>query len=104
MKKYWVYILCSKPKGTLYIGVTNDIERRVYEHKAGLFNGFSKKYLVDKLVYVGEFTDIKEAIIYEKRLKAWKREWKIRLIEEQNPNWDDYMPVDFKCGFLPAQE
>ncbi|WP_341758769.1 GIY-YIG nuclease family protein [Candidatus Tisiphia endosymbiont of Ditula angustiorana] len=89
MKSYWVYILCSKKNGVLYIGITNNIVRRVYEHKTYAFVSFTSKYKVGKLVYAEEFTNINEAIYREKCLKSWKRQWKIRLIEEHNPNWVD---------------
>ena len=86
---YYVYILASKRNGTLYIGVTNDLVRRVYEHKNGLVEGFTKKYSVKELVYFEQTSDVKEAIMREKRLKTWKRSWKIKLIEDTNPNWND---------------
>ena len=75
--------------GTLYIGVTNDLIRRVGEHRLKLAEGFTKKYEIAKLVYFEQFDDIENAIKREKRLKKWNWAWKIRLIEEQNPNWDD---------------
>ncbi len=87
--KYWVYIACSKRNGTLYIGVTNNINRRIYEHKNKLINGFSSKYKIIHLVYVEEFSEIQEAIYREKKLKKWNRAWKIQLIESLNPNWED---------------
>jgi len=86
---YWVYILCSNRNGTLYIGVTNNIIRRVYEHKQKIIKGFTSKYNIIKLVYIEEFTDIKEALTREKNLKKWKRSWKIELIEKTNPEWKD---------------
>lgn len=89
MKQYYVYILASRHNGTLYIGVTNDLKRRIVEHKSGLVDGFSKKYSVDRLVHFEHYEDIRNAILREKRLKTWKREWKIRLIEETNPEWRD---------------
>mgnify|MGYP003436728016 CR=1 FL=1 len=89
MKKYWVYIICNKRNGTLYVGMTNNISRRIYEHKERLFEGFSKKYGLDKLVFVQQFEDVSEAIVCEKKLKKWKRSWKISLIEEGNPDWED---------------
>ena len=89
MKSYYVYILASKRNGTLYIGVTNNLTRRVYEHKNGIIEGFTKKYRVHKLVYYEHVEDIESAIQREKRLKTWHRDWKIRLIEETNPNWED---------------
>jgi len=88
-KQYYLYILASKRNGTLYIGITNDIIRRVGEHKLKLIDGFTKKYSVALLVYYEVFNDVNEAILREKRLKKWNRDWKIRLIESINPNWDD---------------
>jgi putative endonuclease len=93
MRQYYVYILASGIGGTLYIGVTNDLIRRIHEHKTGAVHGFTSRYGVDQLVYFEVFDDIEQAILREKRLKAWKREWKVRLIEEANPNWDDLYPA-----------
>ena len=89
---YYVYILASKIGGTLYIGVTNDIIRRVAEHKSKLIESFTEKYDVARLVYFEQFDDPENAIKREKRLKKWNRAWKIRLIEKSNPNWDDLYP------------
>jgi putative endonuclease len=89
MKGYWVYILASKRNGTLYIGVTSNLSRRVYEHKEKLIEGFTKKYNITQLVYAEEFQDINDAIDREKCIKKWNREWKLKLIEKQNPNWED---------------
>ncbi|MFN7709552.1 MAG: GIY-YIG nuclease family protein [Holosporales bacterium] len=89
MKNYWVYILASGKNGTLYVGVTNDISRRIFEHKKKLTHGFTKKYNVNQLVYIEEFEDIHEAIHREKCIKRWNRAWKLRLIQEQNPSWID---------------
>ena len=89
---YYVYILASKIGGTLYIGVTNDLIRRVFEHKSKFVRGFTKKYDVIRLVYYEQYDDIGTAIQREKRLKKWNRQWKIRLIEERNPNWNDLYP------------
>jgi putative endonuclease len=86
---YYVYILASKKYGTLYIGVTSDLVRRVYEHKTKVVPGFTKRYGVDKLVLFEIFDDPTSAIAREKELKKWRRDWKTRLIDEQNPNWDD---------------
>jgi len=86
---YFVYILASKKNGTLYIGVTNDLIKRVWEHKNKFVDGFSEKYSVDKLVYYEIFEEIENAILREKRLKKWNREWKIELIESKNPGWND---------------
>ncbi len=85
----YVYILASKRNGTLYVGVTNNIARRIYEHKNDLHDGFTKKYKVHILVYAERYDDIRDAIIREKQLKKWNRAWKIRLIEESNPDWRD---------------
>ncbi len=88
-KAYYTYILASQKKGTLYTGVTNDISRRVFEHKEKLTKGFTSKYEIDKLVYYEVFDDVSFAIARESQLKNWKRDWKIKLIEEHNPNWND---------------
>lgn len=89
MKNYWVYILASKKNGTLYIGVTDDLVQRVYEHKCNFVKGFTQKYQIHDLVYFEQHQDIKEAILREKQLKEWQRFWKIKLINQQNPNWND---------------
>jgi len=86
---YFVYILASKRNGTLYIGVTNNLIKRIYFHKKGLIDGFTKKYNIKKLVYFEIYQNINDAILREKRLKKWKRKWKIRLIETNNPKWKD---------------
>jgi len=91
-KCYWVYILASRIGGTLYIGVTNNLVRRVYEHRMDLVEGFTKQYGVHRLVYFEQYDSIEQAILREKRLKKWNRSWKIQLIEENNPNWDDLYP------------
>jgi putative endonuclease len=88
MRQYYVYILTNK-SGTLYVGVTNNLERRVYEHKNHLVEGFTKKYKIHKLVYYEDTSDINEAIIREKQLKGWLRRKKIELIESVNPEWKD---------------
>jgi putative endonuclease len=90
---YYVYIMANRRYGTLYVGVTNDIVRRAWEHREGLLPGFTKKYGLTILVHIEEFDDIGEAIHREKRLKHWKRAWKIALIEETNPEWDDLFPI-----------
>ena len=89
MKSYWVYILASKKNGTLYSGITDSLIKRVWQHKNDLAEGFTKKYNVHILVHFEEFTDPTEAILREKRIKRWKREWKIKLIEKDNPQWED---------------
>ncbi len=89
MFSYYVYILANKKNGTLYIGVTNDLVRRVWEHKHDVHEGFTKKYQVHRLVHFEETDDIGAAIWRKKCLKKWYRAWKIRLIEETNPTWRD---------------
>jgi putative endonuclease len=88
-KQPCVYILANQRNGTLYIGVTNDIVRRGWEHRNDLVDGFTKKYGVHLLVYYEMHGDIVSAITREKQLKKWRRAWKVRLIEESNPAWDD---------------
>ncbi len=85
----YVYILANKKNGTLYVGVTSDLVKRVYEHKTKLHKGFTSKYGVDKLVYYEVFDDIEYAIQKEKQIKHWKRDWKARRIYEFNPEWED---------------
>ena len=89
MGQYFVYILASKKNGTLYIGVTNNLLKRVYEHKKKLVEGFTQKYDVHNLVYYEIFRNIQDAITREKNMKKWKRKWKMEMIEESNPNWED---------------
>ena len=89
MKKMYVYIMSNHPQGTLYIGVTNDLIRRVFEHKNKILKGFTSKYGLDKLIYYEIYEDETTAITREKTLKKWKREWKIALIENINPGWED---------------
>ncbi|ODR93774.1 GIY-YIG nuclease [Methyloceanibacter stevinii] len=91
-RRYYVYILASRIGGTLYVGVTNDLIRRVHEHRTKTAEGFTKRYGVARLVYFEQFDDITAAIEREKRLKKWNRAWKIELIEERNANWDDLYP------------
>ena len=88
-RQFYVYILASRIGGTLYIGVTNDLIRRVYEHREKFVEGFTKQYDVTKLVYYEVHSNAEAAIVREKQMKKWNRAWKIRLIEETNPNWDD---------------
>ena len=85
----WVYILASKRNGTLYIGVTNDLARRVFEHRSGSQDGFTKRYGVTKLVWYERHDTMPLAIAREKALKTWNRGWKMALIAEMNPEWDD---------------
>ena len=87
--KYYVYILASKRNGTLYTGVTSNLIKRTWQHKQKIAEGFTKKYNITRLAYFEEYSDPKEAIKREKNIKAWKRKWKLDLIEEKNPNWED---------------
>ena len=86
MKQYYTYIMASKTK-TLYTGMTNDLERKVYEHRSKIVKGFTSKYNVTELVWYEEFLDVNEAISAEKVIKGWRRSKKVSLIEAQNPNW-----------------
>ncbi|MEM6781178.1 MAG: GIY-YIG nuclease family protein [Pseudomonadota bacterium] len=89
MSNHYVYILSSKPHGVLYIGNTNDLVRRVWQHKSKEIEGFTKKYHVSKLVYYEHFKDKWDAALRERRLKKWNRDWKVELIEKNNPDWHD---------------
>ena len=86
-KRYFVYILANRPKGVLYVGVTNDLARRIWEHKTRVAPGFTSKYGV--MVYYGEYASILEARDRERALKHWRRAWKFKLIEDVNPTWRD---------------
>ena len=88
-KQYYVYILASRRNGTLYVGTTSDLVKRVHDHKNDLIEGFTKKYRVHRLVYYESTPDVDGAIVREKRLKKWRRKWKMKLIEEGNPEWRD---------------
>jgi putative endonuclease len=89
---YFVYILASKRNGTLYVGVTNDLNRRTYEHKEIGIPGFTKRYGVNILVWYEIYDDINAAIVREKQIKGWNRAWKLRLIEKDNSGWNDLAP------------
>ncbi|MEW6600050.1 MAG: GIY-YIG nuclease family protein [Nitrospirota bacterium] len=105
MKKYYVYILCSRRNGTLYIGVTSNLIKRVYEHKNDLADGFTKRYKIHNLVWYEAHETTESAIIREKNIKKWERIWKLRLIEEQNPEWKDlYCDICEDTGFPPSRE
>jgi putative endonuclease len=93
MRSYWTYILASKPRGTLYIGVTNGLILRVEQHRAGKGSAFTRKYSVHLLVWYEEFASVREAIQREKTLKHYTRAWKINLIERTNPHWIDLYPT-----------
>ena len=92
MRSYWVYILASKPRGSLYIGVTNGLILRVEQHKTAKGSSFTRKYKVNRLVWFQEFADVREAIQREKTMKEWPRAWKVNLIERENPHWEDLYP------------
>lgn len=100
MRVYWVYIICSQRNGSLYIGVTKDLLRRISEHKNGLIEGFSKKYNIKILVHAEQFQDVYDAINREKQLKKWNRAWKLDLIEKNNPKWEDL----YYKWFFPSPE
>ena len=86
---YFVYLMASQKNGTLYVGVTNDLVRRVFEHKNDLVEGFTKRYGVHTLVWFESTSSIEAAIQREKQLKNWKRDWKVSLIEQFNPDWNE---------------
>lgn len=92
MKRYHVYIITNQSRGTLYVGVTNDLARRLAEHRAGSFESFSKQYRLARLVYSEECPNIYDAIAREKQLKNWHRQWKVNLIETLNPEWKEMSP------------
>jgi putative endonuclease len=85
----WIYILTNRPNGTLYVGVTSDLPRRIWEHREGVADGFTRRYNLKRLVHAEAFDTIEEAIRREKTLKTWRREWKIELITAANPDWHD---------------
>ena len=89
-KRGWVYIMTNKMGGVLYIGVTADLSTRIHQHKTGQGSAFCRKYGLTRLVLVEEYPTITEAIVREKAMKAWQRQWKIELIEASNPDWSDY--------------
>ena len=97
MQKYYVYILNS-PTGTLYVGMTNDLERRIYQHKHELIDGFTKKYNITRLAYFEETTDVNAAIQREKEIKGWRRSKKISLVKSMNPTWKDLAEDWFDDG------
>ncbi len=85
----WIYIMTNQPNGTLYIGVTSDLQKRAWEHKNDIIKGFTKRYGIHRLVYNELYDDMVSAISREKQMKKWNRAWKIELIEKQNPEWRD---------------
>jgi putative endonuclease len=92
MKDPCLYILASKPNGTLYVGATSDVIRRVWEHKSGVVDGFTKKYAVHTLVYFELHGTMETALLRERQIKRWRRAWKIDLIRQMNPDWRDLYP------------
>ena len=100
MRQYYVYIMASERNGTLYIGVTNDLIRRACQHRHNLLGGFTAKYRVHRLVYCEVHEDIGQALMREKQMKKWRRQWKLRLIEKENPDWADL--YDRIVGAQPA--
>ncbi|MBX7459831.1 GIY-YIG nuclease family protein [Qipengyuania huizhouensis] len=94
-----VYILASQPRGTLYIGVTSDLMKRLYEHRNGIMGGFTTRYHVHRLVHFEMFGDMEQTILREKQLKRWHRQWKINLVERDNPHWED-LALGFGFGPL----
>jgi putative endonuclease len=88
-ENFYIYILASQRRGTLYVGVTSNLTKRVYEHKRGLADGFTKQYGVHRLVYYEIAEDAEAALTRERQIKKWNRAWKLRLIEEHNPEWED---------------
>ena len=89
---YYIYIMTNKNNNVMYIGVTNDLERRIREHRSGLCDGFTKKYCINKLIYTEEYSDVNEAIAREKQLKGWSREKKNQLVRKTNPTFKELMP------------
>jgi len=92
-KRGYVYIMASRPNGTLYIGVTSNLLKRAWEHREGVINGFTKRYGCKLLVWFEAYDRIEEAIVREKQMKEWRRAWKIRRIVEMNPGWQDLSPT-----------
>lgn len=102
MKKYYVYILASKRNGTLYVGMTNNLHRRIFEHKNDLIEGFTRKHKIHTLVCFEQFDDVENALRREKQLKWWKRKWKLDLIEADNPEWRDLYQDLVDSGCQPS--
>ena len=88
-RQYYVYLLTNKPYGTFYVGITNDLVRRIWEHRNDLVDGFTKEHRLHRLVWYEVHGDVVEAITREKRIKKWHRDWKVNLVQRMNPEWDD---------------
>ena len=101
-KIYTVYMLANHHHGTLYTGVTSRLAQRIWQHREGVFDGFTARHAVKRLVWTEEHGDVVQAIAREKRLKKWERAWKVALIERDNPNWDDLAITLFGFAMLPA--
>ena len=86
---YYVYLITNKPYGTLYVGVTRDLVKRIYEHRGGFVEGFSNQHDLGRLVWFEAHKDVKSAIEREKKVKKWRRDWKVNLVQTENPTWDD---------------
>ena len=91
-KRFWIYITASEPRGVLYIGMTSNLSRRAWQHRERVIKGFTSKYSVDRLVYFEEHSDAAVAARRERAMKRWRRDWKIKLVEEANPSWPDLFP------------
>jgi putative endonuclease len=102
-RRAWIYILASRKNGTLYVGVTTDLRTRVWQHRSGAIEGFTKQYCVTTLVHFEEFHDVRDAISREKEIKGWMRKRKIALIEAANADWDDLAANWFERGLDPSQ-
>ena len=104
MKHWYVYVMANKPNGVIYIGVTDDIEERIKEHKNKIYpKSFTARYNCDKLVYFEEFENGEEAAVREKQFKKWKRNWKVKLIEEMNPSWSD-LSMNWNLNFKKLRD
>lgn len=88
-RQAWLYIMANRPNGTIYVGVTNDLARRAWQHQTGAVPGFTKRYGLKRLVYAEPHETMPSAIVREKNVKSWRRAWRVRLITSANPNWDD---------------
>ena len=100
-KQFWIYMITNKPEGVLYIGVTSELVQRIWQHKERCVPGFTSRYNLDRLVYFEEHAEAEAAIRREKRLKFWRREWKLDLVRKFNPDWQDLYPVitgERSCG------